>query len=47
MVAIVFGAKWLTQTLMRSPRIQKALNYSFAAVFTAFALTILTAEARK
>ncbi len=46
-VAIVFGAKWLTQTLMRSPRIQKALNYSFAAVFTAFALTILTAEARK
>jgi threonine/homoserine/homoserine lactone efflux protein len=46
-VAIVFGAQWLTETLMRSERFQKALNWSFAAVFAAFAVTILTAEARK
>lgn len=46
-IGIVFGAQWLTGTLMRSPRIQKALNWSFAAVFAAFAVTILTAEARK
>jgi threonine/homoserine/homoserine lactone efflux protein len=47
MFAIVFGAQWLTGTLMRSPRLQKMLNYSFAAVFAAFAVTILTAEARR
>ena len=46
-IAIVVGAQWLTETLMRSTRIQKALNWSFAAVFAAFAVTILTAEARK
>jgi threonine/homoserine/homoserine lactone efflux protein len=44
---IVFGAQWLTETLMRSERFQKILNWSFAAVFAAFAVTILTAEARK
>lgn len=46
-VGIVVGAQWLTETLMRSPRVQKALNWSFAAVFTAFAVTILTAGARR
>lgn len=46
-IGVVLGAQWLTETVMRSPRIQKALNYSFAAVFAAFAVTILTAEARK
>jgi len=46
-IAIVFAAQWLTETLMRSPRAQKALNWSFSAVFAAFAVTILMAEARK
>ncbi|RDE09652.1 LysE family translocator [Pelagibacterium lacus] len=46
-VGMVLGAQWLTGTLMRSPRAQKILNWSFAAVFAAFAVTILTAEARR
>ncbi|WP_196260258.1 LysE family translocator [Pelagibacterium limicola] len=46
-VAIVLGARWLTETVMKSQRIQKALNWSFAAVFAGFAATILFAEARK
>ncbi|SDG21335.1 LysE family translocator [Pelagibacterium luteolum] len=46
-IAIVLGAQWLTGTVMKSERIQKALNWSFAAVFAAFAVTILTAEARR
>ncbi len=45
-IGIVLGAERLTQTLLRSDRIQKGLNWSFAAVFTAFAVTILTAQAR-
>ncbi|WP_127143712.1 LysE family translocator [Pelagibacterium montanilacus] len=45
--AIVFSARWLTATLAGSPVVQKALNWSFAAVFAAFAVTILTAEARR
>ncbi|WP_404401066.1 LysE family translocator [Pelagibacterium halotolerans] len=45
-IAIVLGARWLTDTLMKSETVQKALNWSFAAVFAAFAATILTAQAR-
>lgn len=45
-VAIVLGAHWLAETLMKSETMQKALNWSFAAVFAAFAATILTAQAR-
>lgn len=46
-IAIVLGAHWLTDTLMRSERAQKILNWSFAAVFAGFAVTILFAEARR
>lgn len=46
-IAIVLGARWLTQTLMTNMAVQKALNWSFAAVFAAFAVTILTAESRR
>lgn len=46
-IAIVLGAHWLTGTLMKSPRVQKILNWSFAAVFAGFAATILFTEARK
>ncbi len=46
-IAIVLGAHWLTDTLMKSQRVQKFLNWSFAAVFAGFAVTILFAEARK
>jgi threonine/homoserine/homoserine lactone efflux protein len=46
-VAIVLLAEWLTSTLRERQWVSKALNYSFAAVFMAFAATILFAEARK
>lgn len=46
-IAIVLGAKWLTETVMRSEKVQRILNWSFAAVFAGFAITILFAEARK
>ncbi|GGA36822.1 LysE family translocator [Pelagibacterium lentulum] len=46
-IGIVLGAHWLSGTLARSEKIQKALNWSFAAVFAGFAATILMAEARK
>lgn len=44
---IVLGAHWLTSTLARSETAQRLLNWSFAAVFAAFAVTILTAEAKR
>lgn len=46
-IAIVLGAHWLTDTLLRSERAQKVLNWSFAAVFAGFAVTILFAETRR
>src|SRR5690606_19195621 len=46
-VLTVFAAEWLAGTLTRSIWVQRALNWSFAAVFTAFAATILLAEGRK
>lgn len=45
-VAIVMGAEWVTAVLTQSKRIQKALNWSFAAVFAGFAVAILTLEGR-
>lgn len=45
-IATVLAAEWLTSALRRSKWIEKALNYSFAAIFAAFAATILTAQAR-
>ncbi|WP_375599210.1 LysE family translocator [Devosia sp. Naph2] len=46
-IAIVLFAEWLTQTLKENAWVGKALNWSFAAVFMAFAATILLAEGRK
>ncbi|UYN98725.1 MAG: LysE family translocator [Devosia sp.] len=46
-VAIVLFAEWLTRTLKENVWVGKALNWSFAAVFMAFAATILLAEGRK
>jgi threonine/homoserine/homoserine lactone efflux protein len=45
-VLIVFVAERLAGAFRRSKWIEKALNWSFAAIFTAFAATILTAQAR-
>ncbi|MBD8066530.1 LysE family translocator [Devosia sp. PTR5] len=46
-VAVVLFAEWLTQTLRHNRWVGRALNWSFAAVFMAFAATILLAEGRK
>ncbi|MEO8756342.1 MAG: LysE family translocator [Devosia sp.] len=46
MVATVLLAEQLTQALTRTKWVQRALNYSFAAVFATFAAVILTAQAR-
>ena len=46
-IAIVLFAEWLTRTLREKAWVGKALNWSFAAVFMAFAATILLAEGRK
>jgi len=45
-VATVFAAEWLVGAFKRSKWVEKALNWSFAGIFTAFAATILTAQAR-
>ena len=46
-VAVVLAAEWLTTTLRDNQWVSRALNWSFAAVFMAFAATILLAEGRK
>lgn len=46
-IAVVLFAEWLTRTLREKQWVGKALNWSFAAVFMAFAATILLAEGRK
>ncbi|UJQ93607.1 LysE family translocator [Mariluticola halotolerans] len=45
-IAIVWGAEWVAGLLTRSVVAQRALNWSFAAVFAGFAAAILTIEAR-
>jgi len=45
-IATVFAAEWLAAAFRRSRWMERALNWSFAAIFTAFAATILTAQAR-
>lgn len=42
----VLAADWLAAAFQRSIWVERALNWSFAAIFTAFAATILTAQAR-
>lgn len=46
MILTVLLAEQLTRLLTRTKWVQRALNYSFAAVFTTFAVVILTAQAR-
>ncbi|WP_108396705.1 LysE family translocator [Devosia submarina] len=46
-VGVVLAAEWLTTTLREKEWVSRALNWSFAAVFMAFAVTILLAEGRK
>lgn len=46
MVLTVLLAAQLTELLTRTKWVQRALNYSFAGVFTSFAAIILTAQAR-
>lgn len=46
-IAVVLFAEWLTRTLREKAWVGKALNWSFAAVFMAFAATILLAEGRR
>lgn len=46
-IVIVLAAEWLTRTLREIQWFGRALNWSFAAVFMAFAATILLAEGRK
>jgi threonine/homoserine/homoserine lactone efflux protein len=45
-VAIVFAAEWIGAALTRSTRIQRTLDWSFAAVFAGFAVAILTLPGR-
>ena len=45
-IVIVMVADWVAAVLTRSVRVQKALNWTFAAVFASFAAAILTIEAR-
>jgi threonine/homoserine/homoserine lactone efflux protein len=45
-VATVFAAEWLAAAFRRTRWVERALNWSFAGIFTAFAATILTAQAR-
>lgn len=46
-IATVLFAEWLTTTLRNNLWVSRALNWSFATVFLAFAATILLAEGRK
>jgi threonine/homoserine/homoserine lactone efflux protein len=46
MIGTVLIAEQLTRLLTRTKWVQRALNYSFAAVFASFAAVILTAQAR-
>ena len=43
----VLAADWLAAAFKRTKWIERALNWSFAAIFTAFAATILTTQARQ
>lgn len=45
-IGTVLAAGWLAAAFKRSIWVERALNWSFAAIFTAFAATILTAQAR-
>ncbi|MGV3490863.1 MAG: LysE family translocator [Devosia sp.] len=46
-IATVLAAEWLAAAFKRTKWVERVLNWSFAAIFTAFAATILTAQARQ
>lgn len=46
-LATVLAAGWLANAFRRSRWVERALNWSFAGIFTGFAVTILTAQARQ
>lgn len=46
MILTVLAARWLVAAFRRSKWVEKALNWGFAAIFTAFAGTILMAQAK-
>ena len=46
MVLTVSFAQWIADAFRRTKWVERTINYSFAAIFTAFAATILTAQAR-
>lgn len=46
MVVTVAFAQWIADAFRRTKWVERTINYSFAAIFTAFAATILTAQAR-
>jgi threonine/homoserine/homoserine lactone efflux protein len=43
---MIFGADRVVATLRRKPRVLRALDYTFAGLFSAFAVKILAASAR-
>ncbi|MDB5507018.1 MAG: hypothetical protein JWR75_1656 [Devosia sp.] len=45
-ILTVVAADWLVAAFKRSKWVERALNWTFAGIFTAFAITILTAQAR-
>ena len=45
-VVTVYAADWIAAAFKKTKWVEKALNWSFAGIFTAFAATILTAQAR-
>ena len=46
MIVTVYFARLIADAFRRTKWVERALNWSFAAIFTAFAATILTAQAR-
>ncbi len=46
-LGVVLMAGWLGRVLVQSQKAQQALNWSFAAVFATFAITILMVESKR
>jgi threonine/homoserine/homoserine lactone efflux protein len=46
MFVTVGFAQWIADAFRRTKWVERSINYTFAAIFTAFAATILTAQAR-
>lgn len=46
MVLTVYFAQWIADAFRKTKWVERAINWSFAGIFTIFAATILTAQAR-